>query len=277
MTLAPKAFVIGWPIDHSRSPLIHGFWLQHLGLAGSYEKVAVAPENLSDFVITMRERGFVGGNVTIPHKEAIVGLCDRLTPAAARLGAVNTVWFEGDALVGDTTDGIGFLSALDQDAPGWDIEAGVAVVIGAGGAARAIVAALQQRGFKSIMVASRTASRAKALARRFDCVWCEMDLMQDGLAGSDLLVNTSPAGMKGQPALDLDLGELKPGAVVNDIVYVPRETPLLLRARMHDLRIVGGIGMLLHQAAPGFERWFGVRPEVTPALRTLVEADIAAR
>ena len=268
------AAVVGWPIAHSRSPLIHRHWLARHGIAGSYDKVAVAPDDLAAFVAGVRSGEHVGCNVTIPHKEAVAALCDRLTPAAQRLEAVNTLWMAGGELWGDSTDGAGFLGALDQDAPGWDARLGRAVLIGAGGAARAIVAALVARGFAEVIVANRTRERAEVLTRRLGGTPMALEALPDALDGADLLVNTTAAGMHGQPPLVLDLAALPQRAVVDDIVYVPKQTPLLRTAAARGLRTVGGLGMLLHQAAPGFARWFGVTPEVTPELRLLVEADI---
>lgn len=272
----PKACVIGWPIAHSRSPLIHGYWLDRYGIDGRYEKVAVAPGDLASFVGSMTAAGYVGGNVTVPHKEAVAAYCGWLSPAARRTGSVNTIWFEDGVLCGDSTDGTGFAAALDQEAPGWDGNAGAAIIIGAGGAARAILDALRLRGFRTLTIASRTRERGEALAAAMGCRWIGLDHLAERLVAANLLVNTTPAGMAGQAPLDLDVAALPASAVVNDIVYVPRETPLLRRAAARGLRAVGGLGMLLHQAAPGFERWFGVRPEVTPALRALIAADIAA-
>ncbi len=270
---APRACVIGWPVGHSRSPLIHGHWLETLGIAGSYERRPVPPHDLDAFVEELRAGAWAGCNVTIPHKTAMATRCDRLSPTAARLGSVNTVWRDGAMLCGDTTDGIGFLAALDQEMPGWDAAHDRALVVGAGGAAPPIVDALRGRGFRHIVLASRTAARAEALAAALDCEFAAMDRLD--LAGVDLLVNASPAGMAGQPPLALDLAALPSHAIVDDIVYAPAETPLLRDARARGLQGVGGLGMLLHQAAPGFERWFGARPRVTPELRALVEADIA--
>lgn len=275
----PKAFVVGWPIGHSRSPLIHGTWLKDLGLAGSYEKRAVEPAAFPAFLAGFPGEGFVGGNVTIPHKEAAAAACAVLTERARRLGAVNTLWMDQGRLCGDTTDGLGFLGALDDEAPGWDARRGRAIVLGAGGAARAIVDALLDRGFADIVVANRTQERAAALAGRMRDARCRAtDLASVGaLSGAaDLLVNTTAAGMAGQAPLDVDLSALPDHAVVDDIVYVPRETALLRAAAARGLRTVGGLGMLLHQAVPGFERWFGQKPRVTPALRAALEADIAA-
>ena len=241
---------------------------------GSYEKMAVAPDDLGRFVAAMPARGLVGGNVTIPHKAAVAALCADLTSAAARLGAVNTVWWDKGALHGDTTDGVGFVGALDEEVPGWDERRGRAVVLGAGGAARAVVDALIARGFADVVVANRTQARAEALVDALGGRAVPFAAVPDLLAGTDLLVNATSAGLAGQPALDLDLSALPSHSVVDDIVYVPAVTPLLRQAQARGLRTVGGLGMLLHQAVPGFERWFGARPSVTPELRALVEADI---
>ncbi len=268
------AGVIGWPIAHSRSPLIHRHWLARHDVAGTYDKVAVEPDDLAAFVARIRSGDYVGCNVTIPHKAAAAALCDRLTPDAHRLEAVNTLWMDGGELWGDSTDGAGFLGALDQEAPGWDGRRRRAVVIGAGGAGRAVVAALVARGFVEVIVANRTLERAQALTRRLGGTPAALDAVPGELGEADLLVNTTAAGMHGQPPLDLELAALPPHAVVDDIVYVPKETPLLQAAAARGLRTVGGLGMLLHQAVPGFVRWFGVTPEVTPELRALVEADI---
>lgn len=270
-----RAGVIGWPIAHSRSPLIHRHWLALNEVAGSYDRIAVEPAQLAAFIAGLREGDHVGCNVTIPHKAAAAALCDRLTPAAERIGAANTLWMDGGELWGDATDGPGFLAALDQEVPGWDARLGRAVVIGAGGAARAVVEALLSRGFTEVLVANRTLERAEALTERLGGSPMSFEALPGILDGTDLLVNTTSAGMQGQPALDLDLSRLPPQAVVHDLVYVPRETPLLRAAAARGLRTVGGLGMLLHQAVPGFARWFGVTPRVTPELRALVEADIA--
>ena len=267
------AGVIGWPIAHTRSPLIHRHWLVHHGVAGTYDKVAVEPDDLAAFVSSVRSGDYVGCNVTIPHKEAAAALCDRLTPAAQRLQAVNTLWTDGGELWGDSTDGAGFLGALDQEAQGWDAHLGRAVVVGAGGAGRAVVAALVARGFADVIVANRARERAVALTQRLGGTPLAFAALPGALEGADLLVNTTSAGMDGQPPLDLDLSALPPHAVVDD-VYVPKETALLRAAAARGLRTVGGLGMLLHQAVPGFARWFGVTPEVTSALRALVEKDV---
>jgi len=273
----PKAFVTGWPVAHSRSPLIHAHWLAELGLEGSYERVAVEPEGFASFMQGLQEEGFRGGNITIPHKEAALRLVDEADETARAIGAVNTVWFEGARLYGSNTDAYGFLASLDESAPGWERRTGLALVLGAGGAARAVLYALAQRGIPEILLVNRTPERAEALARTTRCArphpW-------DGMAGvlpaADLLVNTTPLGMPGRDAVPLDLRALKPGALVTDLVYVPLETGLLANARARGHPTVDGLGMLLHQAAPGFERWFGRPPSVTPQLRRLIEAHLPA-
>jgi shikimate dehydrogenase len=274
----PKACVIGWPVAHSRSPLIHRFWLEQLKIAGSYELAAVAPDDFPEFVQNLAQHGFVGGNVTLPHKQTAFELCDVRLAAAKRLKAVNTLWIEAGKLCGDNSDCDGFLGAMDQDAPGWEPGSGAAVVLGAGGAARAIVHALQSRGMTRIFLVNRTRERADVLAGDFGAPVEVVNFadLPDAMAGAGLLVNTTSLGMRGQPPLSVDLAPLPPHAIVSDIVYVPLETELLKAAKARGLRAVSGIGMLLHQAAPGFERWFGKKPHVTAALRGLAEADILA-
>ena len=276
MSPPPRAFVIGHPITHSRSPLIHGHWLKHHGLAGSYEKIAVAPDDLGAFIGTLRKAGFAGGNVTVPHKIAVMALADVVDDDARAIGAANTLWFEDGRLHAGNTDVGGYLASLDAEAPGWDAEGGSAVVIGAGGAARAVVHGLLQRGFE-VAIANRTLTRAMALADGFEAdVWAyAWEELPDLLRRADLLVNATTLGMEGQPPLDLQLGALPRGALVSDIVYTPLDTPLIATARDRGNRAVGGLGMLLHQAVPGFARWFGLRPAVTPELRAIVEADVA--
>jgi shikimate dehydrogenase len=272
-----KAFVVGHPIAHSRSPLIHGHWLAEHGIAGSYERLDVAPADFADFLHALPASGFAGGNVTIPHKEAAFALADELTPRARAIGAVNTLVVREGRLLGDNTDAPGFCAHLDHglgaDWPG----RGTAVILGAGGAARAIVVGLAERGVRRILVANRTPARAEAVAALAPGVaealaW---DDLPAAMAGAGLLVNTTSLGMKGQPPLDLDLAPLPAGAAVADIVYAPLETPLLAAARARGLAAVDGLGMLLHQAVPGFAAWFGVRPAVTPALRDRIVADLA--
>lgn len=278
----PRAFVIGWPIAHSRSPLIHNYWLKTLGLPGSYERIAVRPEALAEFLARFPQQGFVGGNVTLPHKEAAYALCAKTSSGAQSLQAVNTLWIESGKLCGDNSDVAGFLASLDQDAPLWNECCEKAVVIGAGGAARAIVAALVSRCHPRILLVNRTRTRGEDLIERVRDIDAKqrIDLVDfaalpDCLAGADLLVNTTSLGMANQPKLMIDLDPLPDHALVADIVYVPLETELLKAARARGLKTSGGLGMLLHQAVPGFARWFGETPVVTPELRALVARDIA--
>ena len=276
-----KAFIVGHPVKHSRSPLIHGHWLERYGLEGSYERIDVAPVNFADFLGSFGRDGFAGGNVTIPHKEAAFAGVARRTLRAERLGAVNTLWFENGVLWGDNTDVIGFMAHLDGSlGTGWERDVDTALIIGAGGAARAVVAGLQDRPLKRILVANRTPSKTRELVSDLGgggpaaleaVAWEEVG---PALARSRLIVNTTSLGMAGQPPLLLDLDGAPADAVVADIVYVPLKTPLLAAAEARNLRTVDGLGMLLHQAAPGFARWFGVAPEVTPELRALIVADI---
>lgn len=270
-----RAFVVGHPIAHSRSPLLHGHWLKEMGLPGSYERIDVTPQDFAAFLTGLEQQGFVGGNVTIPHKQAAFAAVARRDAAAEAIGAVNTLWFEDSVLCGGNTDAYGFSAHMDASAPGWaDIEQ--AVVLGAGGAARAILFALVERKVPRIHLVNRTLERARELADRFGpaihpVAWEELPA---ALPGSGLLVNTTSLGMTGQTSLDMDLSALPRQATVSDIVYVPLTTPLLHAAAARGLRTVDGLGMLLHQAVPGFERWFGCRPSVTPALRRIVEQDI---
>ncbi|WP_131118678.1 shikimate dehydrogenase [Lichenihabitans psoromatis] len=281
MPLSPRAFVIGHPIAHSRSPLVHGFWLDALKLPGRYEKIDVAPSDLQAFIEGLAAAGFVGGNVTVPHKSAVMALVDDIDAAARAIGAVNTLWFENGRLQGGNTDAFGFLANLDVGAPGWDGSGsgggGHAVVLGAGGAARAVVYGLLQRGL-SVSVLNRTIGTAEDLALHFGPRvsahgWGQV---RQQLGSADLLVNTTTLGMVGKPQLHLDLAALNRDALVCDIVYVPLETDLLAAAKARGHRTVGGLGMLLHQAVPGFAHWFGQTPVVTDALRALIEADVNA-
>lgn len=272
----PRAFVMGHPIAHSRSPMLHGYWLKHYGIAGRYEALDVTPEGLAAFFATYRDEGWVGGNVTVPHKVAVIPFLDRIDEAATAMGAVNTIWWEGDELVGGNTDAFGFLANLDELAPDWDATARKAVIIGAGGAARAAVYGLRSRGL-SVALCNRTLERALDLAGLFaGAAGHGMDRLPDLMAEADLLVNTTSLGMAGKPPLEIDLAALKPGAIVCDIVYVPLETPLLKAARLQGHRTVDGLGMLLHQAVEGFRHWFARTPEVTRELRSLLEDDIRA-
>jgi shikimate dehydrogenase len=274
----PHACVVGWPIAHSRSPLIHGYWLRSLGIAGRYEREAVPPDEFASFAARIGEGGFVGANVTAPHKEAAFAACDMLTTNARELGAVNTLWREGDKLCGDNTDVMGFISNLDEKAPGWRSRAERAIVLGAGGASRAVIQGLMTAGVERIFIVNRTQERAERLVAQFGrkTEAASWDGLPRLLAAADLIVNASSLGMVGKEATPIDLEPARPHAIVADIVYIPLETPLLDAAKRRGLATVDGLGMLLHQAAPGFERWFGVRPAVTPDLRALIEDDIHA-
>lgn len=274
--MPPRCFVIGHPIAHSRSPLIHGSWLAEHGLDGSYERVDVAPADLTAFVERLRAGEFTGGNVTVPHKQAMLPQIDEVSEAARAVGAVNTVWRDGARLCGDNTDVSGFLAHLDASVPGWDRRVATAVVLGAGGAARGIAFGLKARGIEHIILVNRSRPRAAELALALGAPLEAADWAQrnDLVGQADLIVNTTALGMHGQPPLDLDLARLRPGTIVDDIVYVPLTTPLLRDAQRRGGIPVDGLGMLLHQAAPGFARWFGVTPLVTPALRARLEADI---
>jgi shikimate dehydrogenase len=270
----PAACLIGWPAAHSRSPLIHHFWLRALGIEGGYIIEAVPPEELADFIGHLAYRGFVGANVTIPHKERAL-LLSVPDERARAVGAANTLWYRGGTLFSTNTDIEGFLNNLDASAPGWD-SATDALVLGAGGASRAVVFGLLERGIARVHLANRTAGRAQALADQFGPAVVPMawETVGEVLPRVGLLVNTTSLGMKGQPPLEIDVGLLPPHAVVADLVYVPLQTPLLAAARARNLRTADGLGMLLHQAVRGFELWFGQRPEVTPELRALVEDDL---
>jgi shikimate dehydrogenase len=273
---ARRACVVGWPVAHSRSPLIHGYWLEHHGIEGTYGREAVAPEDLAGFLERLGSLGYVGCNVTLPHKEAVYGLVEVQDDTTRRIEAVNTLYLEGGRLVGFNSDAYGFVAHLRSVLPEWRGEAKHAVVLGAGGAARAIIAGLLGEGVGRITIANRTQARGQALAAHFGAqvdtvAWPQV---AGRLARCDLLVNTTVLGMPGQPALSIDLDGLPTTAAVADIVYVPLETDLLRQARARGHPVIDGLGMLLHQAVPGFEVWFGVRPVVTPRLRALIESDL---
>src|SRR5271156_1424534 len=268
------ACLIGWPAAHSRSPLIHHYWLRTLGIEGGYNLEAIPSEGFAKFVLHLSTHGFVGANVTIPHKERALELS--VPDARARaVGAANTLWYDGGELRSTNTDVEGFINNLDACAPGWDTASDV-LVLGAGGASRAVVFGLIERGIGRVHLANRTVERAQALADQFGTrvhpvAW---DAIGGLLPRAGVLVNTTSLGMHGQPALEVDIGLLPPHAVVADLVYVPLQTPLLAAARARGLKTADGLGMLLYQAVRGFELWFGQRPEVTPELRALVEADL---
>ncbi len=278
MSQHKAACVIGWPIGHSRSPLIHNYWIKEHGLDAEYRREAVPPEQFADFLPHLAERGYVGANVTVPHKEAALAL-SKPDDRARAVGAANTLWLADGGLHSTNTDVEGFIANLDSVAPGWDRDLACALVLGAGGASRAVVFGLLDRGISHIRVANRTYDRTSALRAQFGervelVRWGDLD---HPLAEAGLLVNTTSLGMAGQPGLDIDLARVPADAVVADLVYAPLETALLAAARVRGLRAVDGLGMLLHQAVGGFQRWFGVRPQVTEALRAQVEADLIRR
>jgi len=275
MTEAKKAVcIIAWPVGHSRSPLIHNYWIKQHKLDAEYRKEGVPPEQLADFVTHLRQRGYIGANVSVPHKQAVMALT-KPDERANGVGAANCLWYEGETLRSTNTDVEGFVGNLDVAAPGWDRGLENAVVLGAGGGARAVVFGLLARGASRVTVINRTPARAKELKKKFGAKiqlaeWKEISGL---LGGAGLLVNCTTLGMQGQPALEINL-RCPASLVVVDLVYAPLETPLLKMARDRGLRAADGLGMLLHQAVRGFELWFGIRPEVTPELRALVEADL---
>jgi shikimate dehydrogenase len=268
-----RACVIGWPVAHSRSPAVHTYWLKHYGLEGDYTKEAVPPEEIDAFLASLGERGFVGGNVTLPHKAAALAAADEVDEAARAIGAANTLWLDvRGRLHATNTDAYGFMTHLAEDAPDWNDGKRAVMVLGAGGAARAIMHGLLAAGASKVMLANRTRSHAETLARDFGPK-VEVVPWEDrsaALAGCGLLINTTSLGLTGKPPLEIDLAALPKDAVVADIVYSPLETDLLAAARARGNRCVDGLGMLLHQAVPGFKLWFGVKPKVTPELRAHV-------
>lgn len=278
-----KAFVCGWPIKHSRSPLIHSHWLKELELEGSYEKISVTSEDFAQFLNSLKENGFAGGNITIPHKEHALELVDDLDDAAKKIGAINTIWFEGDRLIGSNTDWIGFASNLDQYVQGWDNKEKIkkpALVLGAGGAARGIVYALLQRGFQKILIANRTYEKSIKLAEDFGpkLKAIPMGDLENIPSDLSLLINTTSLGMSGHQSISPTIVEMISNlgleTIVTDIVYIPLKTEFLKCAEDRGLSVVDGLGMLLHQAAPGFEKWFKKFPTVSQELRNLVIADM---
>jgi shikimate dehydrogenase len=276
VTATIRAGVIGWPIEHSRSPLIHGHWLKTYGIDGSYTKLAVRPEDFTHFVKSFAQNGFAGSNVTIPHKEAAFAAADDVEPEAVAIGAANTLWLEHGRLRATNTDSYGFMTHLGEQAPNWNHIDRPVAILGAGGSARAIIYGFLAAGVGEIRLFNRTRERAEELAAHFGPKvkvedWSRRD---EAITDVGVLVNTTALGMTKNPPLDIELARLPPEAVVADIVYVPLETQLLRQARARGLRVVDGLGMLLHQAVPGFEKWFGRRPEVTKELRALIEADL---
>lgn len=271
-----KACVMGHPIAHSRSPMIHGYWLKTLGIPGGYEIRDLTPEEFVPFISNLAANGYVGGNVSLPHKEAAYRTVAARDAAAEAVGAVNTLWLENASLMGGNSDVHGFIANLDDRAPGWKVPGCKVVILGAGGAARSAVYAFKQRGVE-VHVVNRTVARAQELAQKFACRAHGWDELSRVLPQADVLVNCTSLGMTGKEALQIDLGQLKRGAVVYDIVYVPLETALLAQAKKRGHRTVDGLGMLLQQAGFGFRKWFGGEPKVTPELRSMVEADIVAK
>lgn len=269
----PLAGVIGSPIAHSRSPALHGYWLKRYGIKGHYIPMDIAQADLAEALRFLPKIGFVGLNVTIPHKESVLQIADIVTDRAALIGAANTLIFRKDGKIhADNTDGSGFIANLRQEAPHWVPSLGPAAVLGAGGAARAVVAALIEVGVPEIRIANRTRARADALRTDFGAKVVVYDWVQAGNMLEDCMtvVNTTALGMTGKPELRVPLDGLNPRALVNDLVYSPLQTQLLQNAAQAGCTVVDGLGMLLHQAAPGFERWFGHRPEVDAETRAAV-------
>ena len=281
-TTTRRACIMGQPVAQSRSPMIHAYWIKQLGVDGAYDFKELSPAEFPAFIAALGSNGYVGGNVTAPHKEAAFLGVARRDAAAEASGAVNVIWVENGVLMGGNSDTHGFIAHLDEAAPGWPVPGACAVVLGAGGAARAAVYAFGQRGVAARIV-NRTRSKADALATHFGATAKAaisghgMDELPVLLKDTDVLVNCTSCGMLGKPPLDIDLGPLKKSAVVYDAVYVPLETPLLAQARRRGHRVVDGLGMLLHQAGYGFQKWFGVQTTLTPDLRALVEADLVAK
>jgi shikimate dehydrogenase len=270
------AFVVGTPIRHSRSPLIHGHWLQNFAIAGDYRAIEVLEADFERFIQSLKsDQVYRGGNVTIPHKERAYQLADQPDALAEELGAANTLWLEDGVLHATNTDGYGFTANLDARAPGWE-KATSAVILGAGGASRAIIQAVRDRGIGEIHVVNRTVARAQELADRFGpAIHAHaMGELSEVMLGAGLFINTTSLGMDGEGSIEIDFSAMGPDAVVTDIVYVPLETPILEQARIQGLRTVDGLGMLLHQAVPGFEKWFGQRPQVSEDLRAMIIQDM---
>lgn len=271
-----EASVIGWPINHSRSPMIHGYWLKQHGLLGIYTKQAVAPENLGAFIHSLGEGKRVGTNVTIPHKEAALAFVDEPDERVRRIGALNTIWREGGKLHATSTDGPGFIANIKQTLPKFEIANRPVTILGAGGSTRALVDELLRHGVEDIRIWNRTHARAESLSQHFGpsvSAVLSADLSRH-FSETGLLINTTSAGMNGEGALDLPWNALRTTAVAADIVYTPLITPFLQTAKAQGHQIVPGLGMLLHQAVVGFEKWFGVKPEVTPELYALIARDI---
>jgi shikimate dehydrogenase len=274
-----RSCVIGWPIGHSRSPLIHNYWLKHYGIAGEYIKQPVSPEELEAFLSNFAARGFLGCTVTVPHKERPAKFVTLADPLSRKLSAVNTVYLQNGMPMGTNTDGFGFTKNLAGAVPDFECRGSSALLLGAGGAARAIAGALLDAGLAKLVICNRSLERARAIVSVFgeNVIASPWDGASSAMRETDLLINATSLGMEGGPPLDLSLETLPRSAVVCDIIYVPLETPLLRQARGRGNRTVDGLGMLLHQACPAFEKWYGIRPEVTTALRRIVESDVLAQ
>jgi shikimate dehydrogenase len=271
-----KACVIGWPIAHSRSPLIHNYWIKQHELAGLYEKIAVEPKTLGEFFANMRHGKYAGCNVTIPHKETALAFVDEADDRVQRIGALNTIWLQDEKLHATSTDGAGFICNMADHYPDFTSRGKTITILGAGGSARALIDELLRQEAGLVQVHNRTHTRAADLARHFGkgVVALAAEDLKDGLKTTDLLVNTTSQGMNNEAQTDIPWDALKPDAIVADIVYTPLITPFLKTAKSRHHRIIPGLGMLLHQAVIGFEKWFGVTPRVTPELYSLVARDI---
>jgi shikimate dehydrogenase len=274
-----KACVIGWPIEHSRSPLIHGHWLKKYGIDGAYTKEPVRPEDVGRFLGSLAGSGFSGCNVTVPHKEAAFAAAEIKDPSAIAVGAANTVWLESGKLACSNTDTYGFMMHLSQSAPNWKAAKGPIMVLGAGGAARAVVYGFLEAGRTDIRIFNRSLERARALEAHFGKSVKAYDWQRrnEHVPTAAVIVNATTLGMKGTGTPDIEFSDARHDCIAADIVYVPLETEFLKEARRFRLTSVDGLGMLLHQAVPGFEKWFGVRPEVTDELRQILVADIEGR
>lgn len=271
-----KACIIGWPVEHSRSPLIHNYWLEKYDINAVYEKNPVEPKDVLNFIANLAASEFIGCNVTIPHKETVFEAIDEADEIARRLGAVNTVYLKNGKVYGTNTDGEGFIASLRHSYPAFGLRSKTAIIIGAGGAAKAVIGALLDEGVGKIGIINRTRERILGLQGKFGPHVFEINeaTTNDELGNCELLVNTTSQGMHGQPSLDLEIQNLNRDALVTDIIYAPLETVFLEKARNQGNQVLGGLGMLLHQAVRGFELWFGVKPEVTKELYELIAADV---
>lgn len=274
-----RACVIGWPIAHSRSPIIHGYWLRTLGIEGEYTRQPVEARDLEAFLRSMGERGLSGCNVTVPHKEAALSVAQERDKAAVSIGAANTLWLDHGTLCATNTDAYGYITYLSSQAPQWSTRDAPVLVLGAGGAARAIIHGFMTAGISRIRLTNRSRTRSEELQRHFGAriEVVDWENRNRAVTGASVIVNTTTLGMKGEGDPGIDFSLASRDAVISDIVYVPLETAFLSSARRQGLKTVDGLGMLLHQAVPGFEKWFGVRPQVTPELFELVKADIEGR